>query len=410
MTYVKSLELKKKMNVCDEFEANPDYNPKTGKKIKKTGLVYKRLVKKCKEVKDRRPMEYVYKIQRLHKRFIPNFTDTLYDRLSQIDENLTFTERRSTRRELAYGVKQSMPVEILLKEALDRGYVNNVLYHKDVKIIKRCEQYEFKGTCKSFYKEKTDGLFLPDIDQEDLTDELLANMIQQLLLCLAVLQGKYGIVHFNIDENSIAYRKVEIKGSFRYIVRNREFYVPNLGYIFFLDNFDDCYVYNPKYTDQTFYGTRNAKIVIDQTQEALWGDDTGDNSLRIRFKTKYTPIFNNWAKIVGLTLNKTSDNKFCHLDVKPDISVDLTDMCKFPVWENLIDVAGILKTAAEYIRYDESDEPLWYKKAYQIIDYKGHYTDLSDLYDEMLFPDILVANMFPELRFKTEFVDTYKWP
>ncbi|NP_078687.1 hypothetical protein LCDV1gp050 [Lymphocystis disease virus 1] len=397
------------MDVCDEFEKNPAYNPLTNRKIAKTGAIYKDLVRSCKELKDRRILQNLHKINRLNQRYVMSFNDHLYNRLLAVDYHSQLVERRSSRQELL-DTNKIIPIEMLLKEALDRGYINNVLYFKNIKIIKKCEQYEFKGVCKSYSRENYDGT-LESIEDE-LTEELLINIIQQLMLCLAVLQGKYGIVHLNINKYTVVYKKVDATATFRYIIRNREFYVPNLGYIFLLDNFSEARVYNPKYSNTNFYGTRNAKIIIDDQKLAVWGEETANNSVRINFKTKYTPIFDNWAKIVGLTLNKTTDNKFCHLDIKPDITVDLTNMCKFPVWENILDIESILNLVTDYISYDDDTEdvPLWYQKALEVVGYKGHYTTLGNLYDEMIFPDVLIANLFPELKFKTKFVDTYKWP
>ncbi len=68
------------MDVCEEFEKNPDYNPLTNRKISKTGAIYTELVRSCKELKDRRILQNLHKINQLNQRYVISFNDHLYNR------------------------------------------------------------------------------------------------------------------------------------------------------------------------------------------------------------------------------------------------------------------------------------------------------------------------------------------
>lgn len=72
-------------------------------------------------------------------------------------------------------------------------------------------------------------------------DEILFNAYFQIMYAVSVLHKHTGIVHNDIKLENILYYKTIPGGFWRYIIGNESFYLPNLGYVFILNDYGVSY-------------------------------------------------------------------------------------------------------------------------------------------------------------------------
>ena len=99
----------------------------------------------------------------------------------------------------------------------------------------------------------------------------LYNALFQIMAGIHTIQKHAQLLNYDIKTANILYYNVKPGGYFHYIIRGKDFYIPNIGKLFILNDFGVSISFDPNYTldplysdDWTTMGNRNAIIIKDK--------------------------------------------------------------------------------------------------------------------------------------------------
>ncbi|AAU10861.1 serine/threonine protein kinase [lymphocystis disease virus-China] len=336
---------------------------------------------------------------------------------------------------IAEEIPYELGVQTMANQALDARYTQNFIYTIGAGTCKECAIEIFgcikTGKCYTVLMEPA-AFSLAEI-LDDLTPEEAFNAMQQLLMGLTVLHGEYGILHRDIKSHNVLVLPGPDKGYFQYRMKDRTFYIPCMGRIYALADFGVSQILNSRYKKiNAMMGTRNFEVVRN-SNTVEWGETAGLEYDMIPFSTKLKPKFyknkvylnpnkqfKKWWKTPKEAYGLYTINHFTLTeDSKPSVPVDLSDMRRFPPQEfvgDLQDVMRIFIGGPQYFQkhhhYKQPlKHPLFHKIKYMTL-YDPIF-GLNLLYlnpIKYVYPDVLVAFLFPELsKTHSDTVDHFSW-
>ncbi|AOC55143.1 serine/threonine protein kinase [Lymphocystis disease virus 3] len=326
-------------------------------------------------------------------------------------------------------------VQTMVNQALDARYTQNFIYTIGAGACQECAVEIFgrikTGKCYTVLMEPA-AFSLAEI-LDELTPEENFNAMQQLLMGLTVLHGEYGILHRDIKSHNILVLPGPDKGYFQYKIEDRTFYIPCMGRIYALADFGVSQILNSDYKKiNAMMGTRNFEIVRN-SNPVEWGETAGLEYDMVPFSTKLKPKFyknkvylnpnkhfKKWWKTPeeahGLyTINYFTLNE----DPEPTVKVDLNNTRRFPPQEFVGDVQDVIRIFVGGPQYFQKhhhhkrpfNHPLFHKLKYMTL-YDPIF-GLNLLYlnpVKYVYPDVLVAFLFPELsKIQSETIDYFTW-
>jgi serine/threonine protein kinase len=99
-------------------------------------------------------------------------------------------------------------------------------------------------------------------------DNILFNIYFQLMYSLAVFHHYTGILHNDIKDTNILYYSVPVGGYWKYIINDKVFYLPNLGFIIILNDFGvSQYIYPKKIIKTTNWYNYIGYGIIDNNND-----------------------------------------------------------------------------------------------------------------------------------------------
>lgn len=242
--------------------------------------------------------------------------------------------------EYSLALKGSYPSEYLFNKLinllLENGQCPNFIHTYCIMLCKHCLSFRYsfntyvKAKCTTTMVEIADGI-LDNIIKP--SEKVQASILYQLLAALHCIQLFYGMYHADVKGANILVNKIPPGGCWAYVIDGRTYYVPNYGYIAYLNDFGLSQSFKPSITPQEEYGIRQAMVV--------------DHKF-VPFTTKRLPYFDNGKLVVAnrklidgsLTLN----NFIKGVDSEPSITVDLDDMLRFPAYHFYYDLQDVLRT------------------------------------------------------------------
>ncbi|NP_078689.1 Uncharacterized conserved domain linked to protein kinase domain [Lymphocystis disease virus 1] len=284
------------------------------------------------------------------------------------------------------------PIEITVQQILNdivfKKETPNVLLSIGAEYL--CDICEPNYVCYNFFTEAP-SMVLTDMFLIGLTVEEKQSIILQLLCTLAILHGKYGIIHNNIALENIYLRRSNIRASFiKYSIDKRHFYIRNIGYIPLLSNFENSYTVHPDYGTVNYYGIKNAKIEKTGLKPS-WGNRAGREYKQVPLKISKKPIFDsdnnllrlesnnviiNWTNMQKSTFNKVvKENKE---------NINLKDLRQYPSQDFYKDILNILKIFVPY-EYNIA-----------VMDETRTLYNTDGSATKYLFADVMAAYLFPD--------------
>jgi hypothetical protein len=70
------------------------------------------------------------------------------------------------------------------------------------------------------------------------------NAYFQITVAIYALQHYYDLTHLDLHSRNVLIRKVQAGGYWKYKIRDTEYFVPNFGYIFYINDFDQAWIPN----------------------------------------------------------------------------------------------------------------------------------------------------------------------
>ncbi len=206
---------------------------------------------------------------------------------------------------------------------------------------------EIKTPCFLHITELADGTLKDFFELYEPSEELQYNLIFQIMSGVHSLQNYLQIVNNDIKSMNILYHKIKKGGYWNYNIDGIDYFVPNLGFLFIVNDFGVSSIFNP------FYKYHKDKIVYLGRRDAFVKNDEF-----VPFTTEICPvvqknnkiIFSNSKKILWSNDQKSTINRFFLInnkliDDKPSISLNL-DMFlseKFPPYEFYNDIQDVIR-------------------------------------------------------------------
>ncbi|NP_078619.1 hypothetical protein LCDV1gp005 [Lymphocystis disease virus 1] len=332
-------------------------------------------------------------------------------------------------------VPYELGIQTMINKALDSGITQNFIYTIGAGICKECIIEIFGkaklGKCYTIVMEAAAYSLAEILDVLTWAESI--NAIQQLLMGLTILHGEYGILHRDIKAHNILVLPGPTSGYFKYVVEDRTFFIPCMGKIYTIADFGVSQILNPKYKQSnSLLGTRNFKA-IRNANPVGWGATAGLEYTLEPFSTKLRPNFyknkvslkrntfyKKWWKTPQKPHGLYTVNHFTKdEDVKPSIKVDLNNMRTFPAQEFIGDIQDVLRIfvgGAQYFQKHRHygkfvNDPLFNKLKYMTLHDPVFTLVLLYLNPvKYIFPDVLTAFLFPELKsIQTKIEETFVW-
>lgn len=81
---------------------------------------------------------------------------------------------------------------------------------------------------------------------------MLYNAFFQIISAIYTVQKHFGLVHLDMHAENILVKKIPKGGYFKYIINNVEYYVPNLGYLFVINDYGYAWIPKNKNKDREY--------------------------------------------------------------------------------------------------------------------------------------------------------------
>jgi hypothetical protein len=163
-------------------------------------------------------------------------------------------------------------------ELLSHKLINEVLLQKISQnfIFNYNNDYnERHGVCSDIYPHKAifynelikDAIIYEDWVEKEHSLNLWFNAYFQIISSLFILQKYFNMTHFDLHAGNILVQKVKKGGYWQYIINNKKYNVPNLGYIFYINDFGQAFIPNLKKTTKKIDNSYDIKMLFKSTFE-----------------------------------------------------------------------------------------------------------------------------------------------
>ena len=105
-----------------------------------------------------------------------------------------------------------------------------------------------KASCSIYFTEKADGTLSTFLNEKVRTFEELCNSLFQVAIGLYATHHYYQLYNRDVKLVNVLYYTTTPGGYWHYQIKNKHFYVPNLGYFFTLNDFGAAYSYAPEFS------------------------------------------------------------------------------------------------------------------------------------------------------------------
>lgn len=120
------------------------------------------------------------------------------------------------------------------------NFVLNYSYSIKERVTGACKNdFPFKFT---MYNELIDGSTFDSWVREHHSIDEFYNAYFQITVALYSLHKYFNMTHLDLHSKNILVKSVSKGGYWKYIINDTEYYVPNLGFIFYLNDFDQVWV------------------------------------------------------------------------------------------------------------------------------------------------------------------------
>jgi len=148
----------------------------------------------------------------------------------------------------------------------------------------------------------------------------------QIIVSIYAMLKYFNMSHFDLHSRNVLVKNVKKGGFYKYIIDNKEYYLPNIGYIFFINDYDQVWVPNKfksqfsktKYNLKNIYDGYDLMILFKSTLSFATTPDDVKKDIReiiikLRQKKKFPDIiyklFNNMFNIENLWKYKIKNKK-----------------------------------------------------------------------------------------------------
>lgn len=138
-------------------------------------------------------------------------------------------------------------IEIIASEKINKILLNKICPHfilnfKTVLDKDKDEIYFFN----EYLNSETLRTFLKSISPKNFSQELIFNIFFQILSALYTMDYQYNMIHSDLHFNNILISKVpkNSKSHWKYKINNKYYYLPNLGYQIFINDYGNVYIPN----------------------------------------------------------------------------------------------------------------------------------------------------------------------
>lgn len=382
---------------CDEWKANPNINPKTGREIYSHGKIFKKYMKNCGDVEDvKKPKSLSWFTKRLDKGIrINNSLRTISsDQWNMCMSGINapkFRENFTNIKEIGKGsfgqVYRASIItldndvqktdEVVIKEAYLKPGEKRVLkalktqnnkwdaisknsYPQEYRILDLVNQLLLSHKCPNFVyiynMAMCDGCKIMNVQQyssgscyvtfmesakKDLAlfqiwGEEQLSVLYQLLIAVYAIHKYYAIWHRDIKPSNILVQEIKAGGYFEYIIEGKTYYVKNMGIVVYLSDFGVSEVLSPLYAFKHFYGTRNAEVMT--SHEEVKGSNLYWKPITI--KPNRTILWNDDS---GTTVKGTNNYINTPSITNTSSPIDLNNNQKFPAFEFFNDIQDVIR-------------------------------------------------------------------
>jgi serine/threonine protein kinase len=154
-----------------------------------------------------------------------------------------------------------------------------------------------------------------------------------------------GLCHRDIKSQNTLYSLVKPGGYFKYVIAGVEYYVENVGVIFYLADFGVSKSYSPVYSSNKNYGSRMVEVISNNDNDVELSPITCKYDL-VFSKDKYLikpATIVEWQKGNFEVITGTKSNTFGPVDIAADRIVNLTNFMKFPVTFFFEDIQDVIR-------------------------------------------------------------------
>jgi len=122
-------------------------------------------------------------------------------------------------------------------------YLFDSFIKKDHELV--LDDTKVKETCIVSLIELANGDLLSYLNDETRSVQELKNCLFQIMCGLHAIQKHAQLWHFDIKSQNILYYNTENQGYWKYVIKGKEYYVPNLGKLFMLNDFGVSKILSP---------------------------------------------------------------------------------------------------------------------------------------------------------------------
>jgi hypothetical protein len=154
--------------------------------------------------------------------------------------NETFTEKGLKINSFIDYAAMKLTNQLVLQNICPHFVLN---YNRDIKERRGAclDDYPYK---QILYNEFIDGISYDQWIRSEHTLEEWYNAYFQITISVYALQKFYNMTHLDMHSKNILVKKVKKGGFWTYKIEDTTYYVPNLGYIFYINDFDQVWVPN----------------------------------------------------------------------------------------------------------------------------------------------------------------------
>jgi hypothetical protein len=146
---------------------------------------------------------------------------------------------------------------LILQNISPHYALNYQIITKDRSIGPCITEYPYKVT---FLNELIDGITYDTWTQQSHSKEELMNAYFQIIVAIYALQKFFNMTHLDLHAENILVKKVKKGGYWKYKIGDTEYFVPNLGYIFYIIDFGHAWIPG-KFKSWFIRQRKNAKLI-----------------------------------------------------------------------------------------------------------------------------------------------------
>lgn len=172
-------------------------------------------------------------------------TDTLAVKKFYLDEKTAnYIEDQFNRKALTLGNYIESASSQLVNILLLQKKCPNFVFNYTTQYIERdgicSDSYPYNGFHYNEYID--DAETFSEWVLEEHSDDKWYNAYFQILIAIYALQIHFNMKHFDLHADNILVKKIKSGGYWKYIINDKEYNIPNLGYIFYIVDFGHAFI------------------------------------------------------------------------------------------------------------------------------------------------------------------------